>query len=310
MKSIDISKYTGPKANPFEDLDAWDAAPSQPVSYVVAGSVADEADLSASFKVMWTSSNLCIELILLIRSVMNCSLQNGGKPDNIEYHFDMGNQRDGASCESVDPDTYDQDNFQYRAIVGKGELQTGSTPAPNWNGIQQATYDLYDEAGTTVIGYTIEVNFPWATLNTTSGLNFVPANGAHFAIDLKVSDTDPVAGQPWSSVTWSTYEFSGLNRNDSQFGVMTITGATGISENRTLKLDVFPNPAHDFVTVSLEKASSGSISLVDMTGKIISSRTLQNEQLVRFDTRNFSKGIYFVTVTENSQVYRSKLVIQ
>jgi hypothetical protein len=311
LKNITIDKYNGPKANPFEDLDAWDAQSSNPLNYIVYGTNGGETDLSASFKVMWTSSNLYIQTNIVDQELDNSKAASAWwETDNVEFHFDMGNQRDGASCEDIDPDKYDQDNFQYRAIERKGELQTGSTPAPKWNGISQATYDLYDAAGENIIGYTIEVNFPWATLNATSGLTFTPANGAQFAFDMKVSDTDPVAGEGWSNSAWSTYEFSGQNRDDHQFGQMTLQGSNGISSLNSLSLNVYPNPASEYVQISMQKEVSGTATIIDMAGKQVASSSINNSRNITIDTRSINKGIYFVLVTENNLVHRAKLVIE
>ena len=52
--------------------------------------------------------------------IYNAVAENGWSNDNVEYHFDMGNERDGTSCEDVDGDKYLQDNFQYRAVPYKG----------------------------------------------------------------------------------------------------------------------------------------------------------------------------------------------
>ena len=56
-----------------------------------------------------------------------------------------------------------------------------------------------------------------------------------------------------------------------------------------------------------------SISLMDIQGRVISSREIANasgEQVVSFSTENVAKGSYIVTVTSNGAITTKNVVIK
>ena len=92
-----------------------------------------------------------------------------------------------------------------------------------------------------------------------------------------------------------------------------ISGAN-VNEMETIALNVFPNPASDLVNISFEGQNTDySISLMDIQGRVISSREIANasgEQVVSFSTENVAKGSYIVTVTSNGAITTKNVVIK
>jgi hypothetical protein len=92
------------------------------------------------------------------------------------------------------------------------------------------------------------------------------------------------------------------------------TGVAGLNEMETIALNVFPNPASDLVNVTFEGENTDySISLMDIQGRVISSREIANasgEQVVSFSTENVAKGSYIVTVTSNGATTTKNVVIK
>ena len=92
------------------------------------------------------------------------------------------------------------------------------------------------------------------------------------------------------------------------------TGVAGLNEMETIALNVFPNPASDLVNISFEGQNTDySISLMDIQGRVISSREIANasgEQVVSFSTENVAKGSYIVTVTSNEATTTKNVVIK
>ncbi len=222
---LDVNYYSGGFTTPFEDLDYMDALASQPFAYHYGDANVDEMDLAANMKVTWTTEGLFMQVNVTDESLQNGSV-NGWENDNVEYHFDMGAERDGSSTEDAF-DNYDPNNFQYRAIP-QSAVQTGSTPAPVWTGVTIATYDYYGD-GVVAIGYTIEMSWPWDALNASSGLTLVPADGAKFAFDPKVTDVDEDGSG--ATTTWSSFTHNEQYKNDAEFGMITLKGGpTGIGD--------------------------------------------------------------------------------
>lgn len=63
----------------------------------------------------------------------------------------------------------------------------------------------------------------------------------------------------------------------------------GIVENSISKIEIYPNPIQDFVTV---KGENGTLTLSDINGNVILSQA--HFQKSTLDTRNLSQGVYFI----------------
>jgi hypothetical protein len=79
-------------------------------------------------------------------------------------------------------------------------------------------------------------------------------------------------------------------------------------------ISIYPNPAYRTVTITLPaRAESASISVQDMYGRAVASKTVQSttqgEATISLPT-SISPGTYFVTVTVGQQTFKEKLAIQ
>ena len=306
---MQIAKYTGTEANPFNDQDTWALQPMYDLSY--GGSTVEGNVLSGSFRAMWDDDNLYLVTYVVDNDIYNAVAENGWSNDNVEYHFDMGNERDGTSCEDVDGAKYFQDNFQYRAVPYKGEMQTGSTPAPDWTEISQASWEYYgEEGGTTTIGYYIEMNFPWATLNTSSGLSFVAGDNAAFGFDAKIQDIDagPVNA---GGLVWSSYDRTDLNRNNSEYGQIILkTIPTSIDKDFASTFSVFPNPATDKITLRLTANGTHNVTVSDMSGRTVYSTRFDNPGNHVMSVRDLTPGLYLLRIENGQRIGQVKLMVK
>ncbi len=309
LKEMQIAKYTGTESNPFNDQDTWALQSMYEVAY--GGSSVEGNDLSGSIRAMWDDDNLYVVTYVVDNDIYNAVAENGWSNDNVEYHFDMGNERDGTSCEDVDGAKYHQDNFQYRAVPYKGEMETGSTPAPDWTDITQATWEYYgEEGGTTAIGYYIEMNFPWATLNTSSGLHFVPADDAAFGFDIKIQDIDagPVSA---GGLVWSSYDRTDLNRNNSEYGQLVLkTLVTSIDKDFAGTFSVFPNPASDVLNIQLTATGRHIVSVSDMSGRLVHSSQFDTPGRHMMSVRDLTPGLYLLKVENGNKTGQVKILVK
>ncbi|WP_243347962.1 T9SS type A sorting domain-containing protein [Parabacteroides sp. FAFU027] len=65
--------------------------------------------------------------------------------------------------------------------------------------------------------------------------------------------------------------------------------------------NIYPNPATDVLNISFAKPQSGDINIYDITGKLITQATVNNETLKSISMNGLSKGIYTVNVLGTSQ---------
>ncbi len=299
---LQIAKYTGGLTNPFEDFDVWDAQPKMKIERQATAGV-DPADHSAEFSAMWDDTKLYIVTYVMDDILYNLSETEGWKNDAVEYHFDLNNERDGTSTDSQLP-PWQEDNFQYRAVAKRPELQTGSTPAPVWTDVAMATWDLEDDEFN-VVGYYIETSFPWSTLNASANdsANIVPAVDLAIGFDINSGDvdTDPEnrLARVWSSVQNSAHA------NTSEYGQLilkqTITSVDDVQVEESL-ISVYPNPTSGDLNVNLPDRELDNLNIIDMTGRTVKSMNIAGRTgTVSVSLSELANGIYFVTVGNNGR---------
>jgi len=84
-----------------------------------------------------------------------------------------------------------------------------------------------------------------------------------------------------------------------------------IEENQNLntELALFPNPAHDLLSISYNGKLASELRIIDMAGKIVLMHKMNSESL-QIDLSRFAPGFYFVEILNQNAVLRKRLVIQ
>jgi len=87
---------------------------------------------------------------------------------------------------------------------------------------------------------------------------------------------------------------------------------TGVDENQSNTLSVYPNPAVNETFVTLENAGTTTIAVYDMQGRLVSTESVEAMvgEKVRISTETLNGGVYFVTVSNNNAVRTAKLVVK
>lgn len=101
-------------------------------------------------------------------------------------------------------------------------------------------------------------------------------------------------------------------------GLATGTDVTaGISELSNIDdaVLVFPNPANDYVNITIQNKTneSATVSILDMTGKVIGIKTFElnnGASQLTVNTSETPAGVYFVQVVMGDQVARKKIIIE
>lgn len=110
-------------------------------------------------------------------------------------------------------------------------------------------------------------------------------------------------------------------QTDLDFFVDTLNGY-GISTDSTLRvsefttskfsINVFPNPTNELVNIdySFEETSTVQISIIDATGRIVSSRKEQKKAAGKYSETAIlpSSGIYFIRMRIDNNIYIKKLI--
>ena len=97
-----------------------------------------------------------------------------------------------------------------------------------------------------------------------------------------------------------------------QFDIGSLDGVDEMSQNDEF-LDLYPNPASEYVTLILDAKSCGEfeICLIDILGKLVEKKNiklLSGKNIIKFDTSYISNGLYAFTVKSNNLISTIKFV--
>ncbi|MDA3865567.1 MAG: T9SS type A sorting domain-containing protein [Salinivirgaceae bacterium] len=80
---------------------------------------------------------------------------------------------------------------------------------------------------------------------------------------------------------------------------------TGIANEQTPKMQIYPNPTRDIVQVAT--VAGGALTVTDLTGKVLVQQKAQSHETI--DLSSFHNGIYIVTVQTKQGTARQKVIL-
>ena len=207
-------------------------------------------------------------------------------------------------------DTYGQRIIELRNSAGTVlqsfpvNIQTDTTIVPvNFALTPGVGYELGTNTAqnVTTLGYNsprfernnANVNYPYTLGNAISITTSSQGTGAYYYF----YDWDVTAGPDYICASART--------------PVTVTVTTGISAmNASNVVSVFPNPSTGLVAINLNGTNKNAfVEISDLTGKIILSSELIGNSM-QMDISNFAAGAYFISVSNNGNIYKEKLVKQ
>ncbi|MBO4587942.1 MAG: T9SS type A sorting domain-containing protein [Bacteroidales bacterium] len=92
----------------------------------------------------------------------------------------------------------------------------------------------------------------------------------------------------------------------------TFEPCTGINEaSSNVSMSLYPNPANNSVKLNIAGVSGNvTCTVLDMSGRVVYSKTINAEEATTINVSNFAKGAYFVRVTNNEFTKVEKLVVR
>ena len=83
------------------------------------------------------------------------------------------------------------------------------------------------------------------------------------------------------------------------------TDSTAIREAGRLITSLYPNPAKDYVVVSLKNNDPATIRVINVMGQVMKT-VYTTEEKNRISTKDLSAGIYFLSVEQNGRRFTTK----
>ncbi len=147
-------------------------------------------------------------------------------------------------------------------------------------------------------------------------LLFISVNGQM----LKKSSLSSNGGSATTGNLYMVYAIGEIGTNEADQGNLHLsegfvgpdfTALLGIENYSRLEgVKIFPNPADKFMQVSFPETADYEIQIYDLGGKIIWSKSIQNESSITINTSQFRPGTYVIGIInrENKQFAALKFV--
>ena len=181
--------------------------------------------------------------------------------------------------------------------IGFGNLDMGGTDVFRTNG--STIVDAYSSGNALPAQ---DSSQDWTLVsNTVSGSNrtivATRANNTGDSDDHIFSASAGSLSVIYAKGTSTSYAYHGGNR-----GFTTLSVTLGISENKLLSFEMYPNPVSDVLNIQLPTGTDkAEVGVYDYTGRLVSTKTISSNNST-LDVQNISKGIYIIRVTTNSKI--------
>ncbi len=145
-----------------------------------------------------------------------------------------------------------------------------------------------------------DYDVPMHSVNGMMGMNAMAAEPIHNGDFVKIGGVAcGIMSSDWTTISWEQ-------------PIEPATIYTGLNENQSKTLSVYPNPAGSEAFVTIEEAGLNMVSVYDIQGRVVSTMSVEAEagEQVRLGTETMSSGVYFVRVSNDSAVRTAKLVVK
>ncbi len=252
--------------------------------------------------------------------------------DNI-YHLKIADI-DGANEQTVELDIkpFTSKNFAYYSIANNELIDR--EPTDNWDILFTKYIDItYDNEGNPaeylVTGATSNVNryaskfYPvapdyndWSakafdSLKNTIGYNWKTFDMGSFQWVVEDSTAFFVmneAGDVYKLV-FTYWEGSGTGKFALQKELVHTSFINSNYENNS-NISLYPNPTSHILNVKSDDELNGDLTILDITGKIVYTQSVNNSNLVNIDVSGLTKGLYFITLTNGDMKSSAKFIVK
>ena len=156
----------------------------------------------------------------------------------------------------------------------------------------------------------------WATELETNSSHFIIQRSADGRTWNDIARVN-AAGNSSTRINYRSYDNAPLNGTNyyrlKQFdndGRFEISAVKSISFKNLYDVSISPNPAKDFININLTKSDNEilNIQLTDLAGKVVKSFT-STQAAIKISTGGIAKGLYFISIKNNSNNFTQKIII-
>ena len=165
------------------------------------------------------------------------------------------------------------------------------------------SFNSADQQTTIEVGDTVE--WIWEGSGTHNLLKLTgPETG--FGVDAVRYAAGHVYTHTFTTVGVNTYECS--PHPDDMYGTITVTAAAGISENKLLSFEMYPNPVSDVLNIQLPTGTEkAEVGVFDYTGRLVTSKIISSND-TSIDVQKLSNGIYLIRVSSDAKIGAQRFI--
>ena len=113
-----------------------------------------------------------------------------------------------------------------------------------------------------------------------------------------------------------TYTFNQVGSTDyvctphdgNMNGTVTVTSTAGITENKLLSFEMYPNPVSDVLNIQLPTGTEkAEVGVFDYTGRLVTSKIISSNDNT-IDVQKLSKGIYLIRVSSDAKIGAQRFI--
>ncbi len=145
-----------------------------------------------------------------------------------------------------------------------------------------------------------DYDVPMHSVNGLMGQNMMAAEPIHDGDFVKVGGfACGIMSSDWTTISWEQPIEPAIDN-------------TGVNESQSNTLVIYPNPAVGEAFVTLENVGLNEVSVYDLQGRLVSKQSVdaQAGEQVCVSTEMLNAGMYFISVSNNSNVTTAKLVVK
>ena len=145
-----------------------------------------------------------------------------------------------------------------------------------------------------------DYDVPMHSVNGLMGMNMMAEEPIHNNDFVKIGGVAcGIMSADWTTIAWEQPIEPAINN-------------TGVNENQSNTLAVYPNPAISEAFVTITNAGMTTVSVYDIQGRLVNEQSVEAKagEQVRISIEMLNAGMYFITVSDDSAVRTAKLVVK
>ncbi len=159
--------------------------------------------------------------------------------------------------------------------------------------------------GGTITGFDVAITTYDVIISDTSG--FHPPVG-FFLCDTSINYTWTIEDGSLPGSSLFTVEF--LDSCIETYTINWLLEPLSIADNASITFEVYPNPAKEYINILMSNALNTSLSLVDLSGRVLELVTLEEgQEEYQLDVSEYASGVYFIEVVQDGNLMKSEKLI-